>query len=150
MPAFRLIDDYQAKYMKFAGREPSTLQELAVARANFEHGRRTAEIRAMAKKLELLDAFLPALLERGISFAHRDISSTDGGKSLRIHPGFPTMQDDKLHEALLALGFREVERNDYGRASFRTVTLKHGRALLVTIDITKVDAPAPQAEGVTA
>lgn len=134
---FRLVDQHQA-HLKFANREPRTLHELAVARTNYEHERRIAELGAMAKKLSLLDEHLPALAEHGITFSRRDISTTDGGKTLRILPEVFSLRDDKLYAALIALGFREVDRSSYRKdAEFEQVTLKHGRALLVKIDVTK-------------
>lgn len=147
-PAFRLVDDFQAGYLKFNGREPRTLEELAIARADYEHSRRRAEIKAAAKKMALLDPFLPALAERGIKLSWRTIGTTDHGKTLRIHTETFSLQDDKLLAALLELGFREVERKSYSeKTSHEYVTLKHGRALLVQIDATKKVGPLPVAEG---
>jgi hypothetical protein len=137
---FRLIDDFQAQYIKFAGREPRTLEELAIALADNEHRRRLAEIKAMGKKLALLDEFLPALAERGIKVWARDIHSSDGGKTLRIYPSMFVGNDDKLHAALIDLGFNEVERKSNHRDD--TVTLRHGRWLVVAIDVTKAATPA--------
>ncbi len=131
---FRLVDDFQAGCIKFAGREPRTLEELAIARADYEHRRRLAEIKAMSKKLALLDAFLPALAERGIKLNRRDITTYDG-KTLRMpEPMFE--RDNKLSAALIDLGFREIERKDIFRDE-QTVTLKHGRALLISLTVKK-------------
>lgn len=141
-PRFRLVDDFQAAYIKFNGREPRTLEELAIALADNEHRRRVAEVKAMRKRLALLDEFLPALAARGIKVWARDIHSNDAGKTLRIYTSLFVGTDDKLHAALLDLGFREVERRQNARDV--TVTLQHGRWLVVSIDIKKpAEPPSP-------
>lgn len=132
---FRLLDDFQAGYIKFAGREPRTLEELAIALADNEHKRRLAEVKAMRKNLARLDEFLPALAGRGVKLCYREIRSHDNGKVLRIYG--PMMgADNVFFDALIALGFKEVERKDSFRDE-QTVTLKHGRALLIEIDVKK-------------
>jgi hypothetical protein len=141
---FRLVDTFQADYLKFQRREPRTLEELAIARADYEHARRRAEIKAMAKKLALLDAFLPALFERGLKFCYRNVTTQDHGKTLRIECEAFSLKDDRLYAALIDLGFREVERSSYSaKSDYEQVILKHGRALLVKIDVTKKPA-APE------
>lgn len=142
-PAFRLVDDFQAGYIKFQGREPRSLYELAIAREEARHAGRVAELRKIAKKMALLDEHLPALAERGFKFGYRDIDATDDGKTLRIQTGTFSLEDDKLHRALLELGFREVARTSYG--SRDQATLQHGRWLLVKIDVTR-PAAAPAVE----
>lgn len=135
---FRLIDDFQARYLKFNGREPRTLAEVATARANNEHANRIAEIKAMGKKLALLEEFAPQLAERGIRLGERTITTHDRGKTLNIwRPSLS--KDDTLHAVLLELGFHEVERRDWSVET--DVTLKHGRTLLVKIHVTKADPP---------
>lgn len=138
-PRFRLLDDFQARYLKFNGREPSTLEELACARADYEHRRRLAEIKIMAKKLALLDAFLPELAARGVSLAYRDIVTHDHGKTLRVGTVF-VETSNRLLDALIALGFKEIARKDSFRDE-QTVTIKHGRALLISLDVKKAAAP---------
>jgi hypothetical protein len=137
---FRLLDDFQAQYIKFAGREPRTLEELAITLADNEHRRRLAEVKAMSKRLALLDELLPALAARGIKVWSGNIHSSDHGKTLRIYPSMFVGTDDKLHAALLELGFKEVERKPTTRND--TVTLKHGRWLVVAIDVSKPAAAA--------
>lgn len=131
---FRLLDEFQVGYIKFAGREPRTLEELQVARADYEHKHRLAEVKAMRTKLALLDPLLPALAERGIQLARRTFCAWDGGKVLSILTGTFEKNDDKLRDALLALGFKEIERKNYfGRTDH--VVLKHGRALMVRLEV---------------
>lgn len=142
--ALPLIDEYQA-HLKYAGREPRTLTELAIARADYEHRRRLAEVKSIAPKLALLEALLPALAERGIRLNRRDISTHDGGKTLRVQPSF-CGRDDALLAALLDLGFREIERREWSSRD-ATVKLQHGRWLILSID---VSPPAPPAAAIQA
>jgi hypothetical protein len=137
---FRLVDDFQAGYIKYQGREPRTLEELAIALADNEHRRRLAEVKAMSKRLALLNEFLPALAARGVKVWAGDIHSSDGGKTLRIYPSMFVGNSDKLHAALIELGFQEVERKPNHRDD--TITLRHGRWLVVAIDVTKAATPA--------
>jgi hypothetical protein len=144
---FRLISDWQ-KHLKVNGREPQTLEELAVAKADYEHSRRLAEIKALRNKLAALDQFLPALAERGIQLAHRDLCTYDHGKTVRVQTAICS-RDDKLFAALIDLGFREIERNDWGTKE-EQVKLKFGRSLVLTIDVTKAVAVAATEAGVPA
>jgi len=145
----RLISQWQ-KHLKIDGREPRTLQELALAKAGYDYHRRVAEIKAISTKLALLDELVPALAARGVVFAHRDFTTYNGGKTLRMLPCAMT-RDNTLHEALLAVGFREIGRRDWGRGE-EMVTLKFGRSLVLEIDVSKAAAPAAatSAEVVTA
>lgn len=142
-----LLDSFQLGYLKYQGRGPRTLEELALARADYEHRRRVAEIKAMRAKLALLDPFIAPLAERGIRFGHRDIHAQDGGKVLRLHTVAFESADDRLYAALLDLGFREIAREDLYRSSRTSVvTLKHGRALVIKIDVFRA---APEAAAVS-
>lgn len=134
----RLVEDYEA-HVKFQGREPRTLEELAIARADNEHAQRLAEIRRMSAKLALLQEFLPVLAQRGIKLARRKLSLWDSGKTLRIESTI-SGTDNALHAALLELGFKEIERSHLYRDEY-TVKLQHGRWLAVSFVIT---APAAQ------
>lgn len=133
---FRLVDDFEAGHIKFQGREPRTLEELAIARADSEHRHRLAEVKAMRAKLALLEQFLPALAERGIKLADRKLSLWHGGKVLRIESRASTSSDNKLHAALIELGFREISRKHLWRDEY-TVTLQHGRWLAVSFLVTE-------------
>lgn len=135
----RLISEWQT-HLKVYGREPRTLEELAIAKADYEHRRRLAEIKVLRAKLALLDQFLPALAERGINLAHRDLCTYDHGKTLRVQTAICS-RDDKLFAALIDLGFREIERKDWGSKE-EQVKLKHGRSLVLIIDVTKAEVVA--------
>ena len=138
---FRLLDDFTAGFIKFQGREPRTLEELAIALADNEHRRRLAEVKAMRSRLAQLDELLPALAARGVKVWPSSIHCHDDrehGKVLRIYPGFASSTDDKLHAALIELGFKEFERREAPRND--TVKLQHGRWLVVEIDVSKAGA----------
>jgi len=144
--AFQLLDQWDG-HLKFNGRAPRTLEQVAIAHAEYVHRCRLAEIKAIAAKLALLEPFLPTLHARGIKLARRDFTTMDHGKTLRIQPPI-CERDDKLCAALLELGFRETARRDWGRDEH--VTLKHGRSLVVAVDVTKAAVPlATQSQAVT-
>lgn len=133
----RLVDDWSAPYLKFNGREPRTLEELAIARQQLQHANRLREIKKMAAKLALLDEHLPALAERGIKMQFHNINAWDDGKVLSVWPPHGLGDNDKLRAALLAIGFREIERKDnFGRTDH--VLLKHGRALVLRLEVSKL------------
>lgn len=138
--AARLIGDFEATYLKFNGREPRTLEEVQVARAEREHRARVAEIKAMGKRLAELQQFVPQLHARGIRIGDRRFSTLDRGQTLRIESQM-FGKDDKLLAALLDLGFSEVER----KALFRdeeSVTVKHGRWLRLQVTVTRAPRAA--------
>lgn len=145
----RLVEPWQT-HLKFNGREPRTLYEASVAQAEYSHRHRLAELKAIAKKLEQLDALLPALAEQGISkLAMRDFKSFDSGKTIWVSSyGAP---DDKLHQALLAVGFKVTERKEsYVGSRTDRVLLKHGRSLVLALEVSKQPAPQPAATEVAA
>lgn len=119
-------------HLKIGGRAPRTLAELAWAQADYEHRHRLSQIRAIAPKLAKLDALLPAIQAEGVALHTREITTLDGGKTLTVRR--PILEyDDKLHAALLRLGFVEVERREF--AGEIDVTLRHGRSLRVKVTI---------------
>lgn len=136
------VKDWYCEHLKVNGRAPRTLAEYAEARADYQHRTRVAQVKAMAPKLALLEAFLQPLAAVGIELARREITSWESGRVLRIQPEIMT-RDEKLHAALLTLGFREIERKAWGRGEAQ-VRLKHGRSLVVVIDVrVPVDAATP-------
>lgn len=139
----RLVEPWQT-HLKYNGREPRTLLELGIAQAESEHRRRLADLKAMAKKLEHFDSMLPALVEQGIKLHFREFKTFDGGKTIWLS-GFGGT-DDKLYQALLAQGFREIERAEqYKGSRSDRVHLKHGRALVVVLEVTKQAVSQPVA-----
>ncbi len=138
-----LVEPWQT-HLKFNGRAPRNLYELGVARADYEHRQHLANLKAISKKLEQLEALLPALAGQGIKIHQREFRTYDGGKTIWLSGFFGT--DDKLHQALLGLGFRETERRETHVGS-RTdrVDLKQGRSLVVVLEVTKLTTPQPMA-----
>lgn len=137
---FSLIDSPWQSHLKFDGRAPRTLEELAIAKADNDHRCRLAEIKRIRGKLALLDPFLPKLAELGMTFGYRDFTTwTMDGKTLRLFPSMgDKWQDGKLHAALLELGFKEVQRKEWARGVDQ-VHMKHGRLVLV-LDVAAADA----------
>lgn len=136
--AFHLVDDpfWISLYRDHFGRVPKTLADKNAMDEERRHRQRMNEIKAMTPKLALLDALLPALAEHGIKLNHREITprrEDSLGVVLRMYPTAFNLADDKLHAALLAIGFREVARNHV--LGTDTVTLKHGRALHLQIEV---------------
>jgi len=138
---FTLVDEHWQSHLKLNGRAPRTLEALAIAKANDEHERRLREIKGMRDKLALLDALLPQLAALGVRFNYREFQSfsLSGGKELRLYPQIgSSFVDDKLHAALLAVGFREIERKAGNRDD--QVKMKHGRSLVIVLDVSKPKA----------
>jgi len=138
-----LISEWRADYIKFQGRRPRNLEELAIAEADSKYRGRLAEIKAMAKQMQLLDEFRrPLMAKHGIALGEMQIDKwgLDRGVGLRVWSMALAAKDDKLRTALIALGFREIERKDW--RSHDLVLMKHGRWLVVAIDAPK---PAPKA-----
>lgn len=138
-----VLGPYQ-DHLKFNGRAPRTLAELQYAKAEYTNRCRVTEITGMRKQLAMLDLFLEPILKAGVRLSYREISAIDQGKGLRIYAPISSCErDSKLLEVLLSLGFREIERRAYGLMG-DLVRLKHGRWLLVEIEIGKpVDTAAP-------
>ena len=144
----RLIEPWQTN-LKFNGREPLNLYELGIARLDHEHRHRLAELKSITKKLEQIDAMLPTLAAQGIKLSDREFRSYDGGKSIMLHTGFTS--DDKLHQALLAFGFRELARKElYTGARTDRVELKYGRSLVLSLEVSKLPLAQPASAEVAA
>lgn len=142
---FRLVADafYAGMYRDHFGRVPTTLAELQQRREELRHDSRMAELKALAPKLALLDQLLPDLAKHGIDLSRREPSlrKVDGvGAVIRLVPDCFSRCDNILHAALLAVGFREIERKHI--CGTDQVLLKHGRALHVMIDVTPAPAGA--------
>ncbi|MES1977326.1 MAG: hypothetical protein V4451_04775 [Pseudomonadota bacterium] len=144
---FRLCDVHQS-HLKFNGREPRTLTELAYARAEYTHRCRLAEIKLLSKKLELLDALLPDLAKQGVSLNWREMVGGERCKVIRIQSAMFMEHNSALLKALQAVGFRELDRKPWG--AYETVKFKHGRALIVELDVKRPEPEkaAPVSEAV--
>lgn len=118
---------------------PTSLQAQAEERANQDHTRRLAEIRAMAPLLARLDAFVPALRERGLEVyptgvqLHTEYRDGKQQRVLRIDTSgiLDSRKPGRWLEALLALGFTEVSRTT---GVVPQAVLRH-RHLLLKVDV---------------
>lgn len=143
---YRLVADpfYADVYRDHFKRVPTTLADLAACREELSYRRRIAEVRTLAPKLALLDALMPQLAPATVAdLARRDFMRrhVDGiGVVLRLLPGVFSRHDDKLQAAFLAVGFREIARRT--SAGNDEVTLKHGRALFIMLDVSTPPPPA--------
>lgn len=150
-PDTALLDRWQRDHLKFQGREPRTLAEVAVAQADAEHRHRLAEIKTMSAKLALLDAFVEPLAADGTRIGarigDRKFFPADNGRTLRLYAEFyraGSSYDARLHAALLGLGFREAERRrSYPNAPYDVVKLKHGRALAIELEVPRAEPDGP-------
>lgn len=103
--------------MPVTPKPPRSLAE-AIERAELQrHAARLREMKTMEGQVALLDAFVPALAERGVDMIvvakHLEWDSTR--KSLRLSTATLSGTFEKgLREALLAIGFTEVQRDEYG------------------------------------
>ncbi|WP_157039442.1 hypothetical protein [Aquincola tertiaricarbonis] len=138
-----LVDARWQSHLKFKGREPRTLEEVTIARADYEHRARLGTIKKLSAKLALLHTFLDPLRAAGVDLAKREFDTLDSGKSLRIRSVLFSAED-QLHVELLKLGFRELERKDWGSSDL--VRLKYGRSLVVEINVTKAQPVAAATE----
>lgn len=140
---FRLVSEpfWIGIYRDHFKRAPATLAEKAKMDADLHHSRRVAELKAIAPKLQLLDQLLPDLAKLGINLADREFTKRDVDKLgvvLRTLPSIFSRGDNKLHAALLAIGFREIERKRISGTD--QVIVKHGRALHIMLDLAPVQA----------
>lgn len=126
-------------------RTPTSLQAQAEERANQDHSRRLAEIKAMAPLLARLDAFVPALKDQGLTVyvdGVRLYTQDRHGKRerlLRIDTCgvLDSRQPARWLHALLELGFTEVRRSE---PPVPQVTLRHGHLRVI------IDAPETAAQ----
>lgn len=148
---FRLVSDpfWISTFRDHFGRTPTRLADLQICHEELRYRRRIAELKALAPKLALLDEVLPDLAKLGIDLSRRDVllRKQDGiGVVLRYVPEIFMRRDDKLRAALIAVGFREIERKQMRDDA--QVILKHGRALHIMLDVSP--EALPKADGAPA
>lgn len=107
----------------------TTAPTLPLYEAGIQHARnelkgRERALKAMKASLTLLDQHMPELRARGVEPHVAQINWNAFGRSLSIATAL-TSESRKLLAALLAIGFEETERNDYG--SHAHIRLKNGR-----------------------
>jgi hypothetical protein len=122
-----------------------SLQAQAEDRANQDHNRRMAEIKAMAPLLARLDAFVPALHDRGLEVyvsnlqLHTEYMNDRRVKVLRIDTCgmLDSRRPARYLETLLAAGFVEEHRSE---GVMPQAILRHGHLRV------KVDVPSTTAQ----
>ena len=125
-------------------RTPTSLQAQAEERAHQDHTRRLAEIKAMAPLLDKLDAFVPALKERGLDIyptglqLHTEHRDGKQRRVLRIDTCgiIDHRKPARWLEVLLALGFTEVSRTS---GAYPQAVLRNGH-LWVKVDVPETAA----------
>lgn len=143
---FRLVSDpfWISTFRDHFGRTPTRMADLQICQEELRYRRRIAELKTLAPKLALLDELLPDLAKLGVDLSRRDVHlrKEDGiGVVLRFIPDVFSRGDDKLRDALIAIGFREIERKHLGGDA--QIILKHGRALHIMLDVKPGALPKP-------
>jgi len=112
-----------------------SLHQRMQAREIERHTARLAVIKRMQARLALLDAFMPAIEQAGISLGLDELTAW-GGKSLWLSAGLlDHAAAARLVNVLAANGMEVDERKDYdGAAGGCCVRLKKGR-LLVSVSV---------------
>ncbi|RRW94268.1 hypothetical protein [Pandoraea apista] len=114
-----------------ASRTPQSLSERLVAHEKARHARRIKEIRKLQARLRLLNPVVETLeSEHGI-FLQLDLIG-EGYSDGAIYISTMLSEGNRLHRALLAMGFKERTRRDY--TSFSVTTVKKGR-LSITVHV---------------
>jgi hypothetical protein len=120
---------------------PTTFRERLLAHEHQRHAARLAEIKEAEARLRALEPTIATLQARGISLW---CDSTLGNywKSLTLTCGTLTEWDNKIYDALVDLGFTEIDR--YTGGPYAHCTLKQGRNK-VRVSIMADHKPAPNA-----
>lgn len=106
--------------------KPASLVAQAMQFEQQNHAARMANIKHMAGKLAMLDAFMPAVLAAGLRITPDELRC-HGGKNLWIGGAIlDHARNARLANVLQAHGMRLQERTDHPRAG-ATLTLAKGR-----------------------
>lgn len=126
-----------------AAAQPSTLLEQALQAEHARHARRIADLKSMAARLRMLDAYMPAIRAAGINI-HGEELHCWGGKSIQVlTPALNPKRNATLENVLRDCGMREVRRADY--ATSASVELRKGHlTIAMTVDVRHLQ----QAQGV--
>lgn len=112
--------------------KPQTFHQRQLAHEHLRHKQRLAEIAKQESKLRLFEPIAVALAERGIEVALGWSISDYPHDALRITRGSLTGYDQKLYDALVEMGFKEVSRRGH---YYISVHLKRGKlTLALTIE----------------
>ncbi|MDR3409666.1 MAG: hypothetical protein P4L87_01770 [Formivibrio sp.] len=120
--------------------KPQTFQQRLLAHELTRHKQRLAEIKKQEPKLRLFEPIAIALAERGLEVALGWSISDYPHDALRITRGSLTGYDQKLYDALVEMGFKEVSRRGNYYVS---VHLKMGR---LTLALTIEEVPVKSAD----
>ena len=97
------------------------LRHAAEAAARQDYLLRLKELEAMAPMLAQLDELVPALHEKGVDLRASSLKWSGLGGQIMVHQGPYPERSLHLHQALLELGFVEVERTPCGATACVTV-----------------------------
>lgn len=111
-------------------RRPLRLYSAAVEAENQRHAARLKALRAMEKKLDMLEPHLPKLAEHGIKFeggALHDLDASWGYHGLKLPYSISKEGQQRLYDALRACGFAELPNEFASGDIHQRVRMKHGR-----------------------
>jgi hypothetical protein len=123
--------------MKRPSPEPTLLEE-ALEAEHRRHASRITELKRAGARLRMLQEFAPALQQRGIKLYGEHILCA-GERALTVTNESMSW---RLADALIELGFEEVERDAY--PSFSVLHLKKGRLQLRVYVSGQRPAPKPE------
>lgn len=114
--------------MNKARKAPSTLFDRLIADENERHAGRLREIKSAEARLRMLEPTFNALEARGVRISMHSTLLNCYDKSLHITRGGTSSFDHALYDAMIDLGFTEIERRK--SLHYAYCTLKKGRLLL--------------------
>lgn len=109
--------------------EPSTYLGKLIAHEERRHAYRLAEIKKMSTKLIMLEPVAKALEAKGIRLTLDSLLEVYSKSALYLSTGIFDDKNPRLYNALIDLGFQEVERNSV--TIYEQATLKKGRLQVV-------------------
>lgn len=114
--------------------QPLTLAAQALQSEQARHALRIAELKSMAARLRMLDAYMPAIRAAGIAIHGEELHSW-GGKAIHvIGATLNPQRNATLERVLRDCGMREVRRSDY--TSTYVVELRKGHlSVAMTVEV---------------
>lgn len=123
----------------------SSLYDACIAHAESVRRDRLKELKDMQAKLALLEAFIPALKERGCELHPSRLHWCRSEKAIRLESPLFDSGNRRLYGALVELRFVEIDRRDHG--TWAVLKMKHGR-LVVNLSVATKHLP-PAADATT-
>lgn len=103
-----------------------SLMDAAVQAEHARHAARLAEVRKMAAKLRLLDAYMPAITAAGIELHGTELGYWSWAGAVRVLSAtLNPWRNAKLEQVLRAQGMEETRREQFPDGSY-TVELSRG------------------------